>query len=108
MLIEPDVLNPSWIYLTVNGFIGGLRIRFANHRETLVLKEDSLPIFDRIDDDCSRLWKICSEDWNKVMPGTLRVQLTDMNGEILSDNIENIHGLRPSIGIQIHEKVAKI
>ncbi len=108
MLIEPEVLNPSWIYLTVNGFIGGLRIPFANHRETLVLKEDSLPIFDRIDDDCSRLWKICSEDWNKVMPGTLSVQLTDMNGEILRDNIENIHGLRPSIGIQIHEKVAKI
>ena len=38
------------------------------------------------------------------MPGTLSVQLTDMNGEI----IENIHGLRPGIGIQIHEKVAKI
>ena len=42
------------------------------------------------------------------MPGTLSVQLTDMNGEILRDNIENIHGLRPGIGIQIHEKVAKI
>ena len=42
------------------------------------------------------------------MPGTLSVQLTEMNGEILRDNIENIHGLRPSIGIQIHEKVSKI
>ena len=39
------------------------------------------------------------------MPATLSVQLTDMNGEILRDNIENIHGLRPGIGVQIQGKV---
>jgi hypothetical protein len=55
MLVEPEKLISSDSYLKVNGFIGDLRIPFANHRETLVLKEDSLPIFDRIDDDCSRL-----------------------------------------------------
>jgi len=108
MLFEPEKLISSDAYLKVNGFIGDLRIPIANHRETLFLTENWLLIWDRIDDDCSRLWIICSEDWNKVVLGTLSVQLTDMNGEILPDNIENIHGLRPSIGLQIHEKVAKV
>ena len=107
-IIEAKVLNVPDTELVVNGFIGGLRKPFATHRATFVLADETLERCDEIDDDhCNTPWDVCCEDRNKVMLGTLTVQFTDTNGSVLSGNIQNIHGLRPGIGIQIHGKVAK-
>jgi hypothetical protein len=107
-IIEAKALNIPNTELVVNGFIGGLRKPFATHRATFVLADESLERCDEIDDDhCNTPWDVCCEDRNKVMLGTLTVQFTDTNGSVLRGNIQNIHRLRPGIGIQIHGKVAK-
>ena len=107
-IIETKALNVPDTDLIVNGFIGGLRRPFATHRASFVLADESLERCDEIDDDhCNTPWDVCCEDRNKVMLGTLTVQFTDTNGSVLRGNIQNIHRLRPGIGIQIHGKVAK-
>ena len=107
-IIEAKAINVPHTELVVNGFIGGLRKPFATHRATFVLADESLERCDEIDDDhCTTPWDVCCEDRNRVMLGTLTVQFTDVNGSVLRGNIQNIHGLRPGIGIQIHGKVAK-
>jgi len=107
-VIEARALNVPNTDLIVNGFIGGLRKPFATHRATFVLADESLEKCDEIDDDhCSTPWDVCCEDRGKVMLGTLSVQFTDENGSVLHGNIENIHGLRPGIGLQIQGKVAQ-
>jgi len=107
-IIEAKALNVPNTDLVVNGFIGGLRKPFSTHRATFVLADETLKRCDEIDDDhCNTPWDVCCEDRNKVMLGTLTVQFTDTNGSVLRGNIQNIHGLRPGIGIQIHGKVAR-
>ena len=107
-IIKAKTLNAPNTELVVNGFIGGLRKPFATNRASFVLADDSLERCDEIDDDhCTTPWDVCCEDRNKVMLGTLSVQFTDVNDSVLRGNIQNIHGLRPGIGIQIQGKVAK-
>ena len=107
-IIEAKKLNVPNTELVVNGFIGGLRKPFATHHATFVLADETLERCDEVDDDhCNTPWDVCCEDRNKIMLGTLTVQFTDTNGSVLHGNIQNIHGLRSGIGIQIHGKVAK-
>ncbi|RIK67294.1 MAG: hypothetical protein DCC65_07030 [Planctomycetota bacterium] len=94
--------------IVVHGRIGGSRSPFVEGRAIFTLADMSLPpCSDNPDDACATPWDYCCEPVDKLMKGTITVQVADEAGAPLRVTLESRGGLRPLAEVTVEGRIAQ-
>ena len=88
--------------LTVEGYIGSRKDPFSQNRASFILCDHTIDSCDRVlGDNCPTPWDACCEDRNKIINGTINIQVVDKNGTLVQGNLNGVGGLKPGAKIKV-------